>query len=232
MFERRRLDGRLASLRGFSTDALDRAGVGIGRAAGYGFAGPRATLEELRLLLPVRDAERRTVGLLAIAPNPTSRAEPKVLARPGTPRLPLELVEVEEPLTLVVLAVTEGEPDCLTAASAGIPAVGVPGLGGFAAHAARIAELVREHGFERAILIPDGDAAGRASFQELAASIDAAGAPAVLADVLEDGADVGSALVALAAELELERPEISPTERRHVAGAVLLSLTEGGTRNV
>jgi hypothetical protein len=221
---RRHYDGRLAELRGFSTAALDRAGVGIGRPASFGFRGPRAALAELRLLLPVRDALRRPVGLLAAAPNPERRHEPKVLARPGTPRLPLELVDVDEPLAPVLLC-AEGELDALAAASAGLPAVGVPGVGGYARHAARIAELVREHGLEHALLIPDGDTAGRRAFHELAGAIAAAGAPAVLADVLADGADVGSALLELAAAVALERPYLSRDARRREAGRRLLSFT-------
>ena len=222
-FERRRYDGRLAELRGFSTAALDLAGVGVGFPAAYDFRGPRAVLDELRLLLPVRDELRRPVGLLAVAPNPRRRHEPKVLALPGTPRLPLELVDDEEPLAPVLLC-TEGELDAIAAASAGLRAVGVPGVGGYARHAARIAELIRLHDLERVLLIPDGDAAGRRAFRELAGAIAAAGAPAVLADVLDEGADVGSVLVELAAELELERPELDVDERRREAGRRLLAL--------
>jgi hypothetical protein len=223
--ERRRYDGRLAELRGFSTAALELAGVGIGRPAAFGFAGPRGALEELRLLLPVRDERRRPVGLLAIAPNPERRHEPKVLARLGSPRLPLELAGVDEPLATMLL-VTEGELDAIAAASAGIPAVGVPGVAGYGRHASRIAALVCELELERAVLVPDADAAGRRAFRELADAIDAAGVPSVLADVLDDGVDVGAALLELAGALELERPELSLDDRRRRAGRRLLSLTE------
>ena len=220
---RRRYDGRLAELRGFAPEILDLAGVGVGRAVAFGFRGPRAALAELRLLLPVHDERHRPVGLLAIAPNPERRHEPKVLARPGTPRLPLELAAITDPIAPLLL-IAEGEGDSATAASAGIPAVGVPGLGGFERHAERVAELVRELGLEYAVLIPDGDAAGRSSFRALAQAIAAAGAPATLADVLPDGADVGSELVRLAGELELEHPELSQGERRRAAGLRLLEL--------
>jgi hypothetical protein len=223
VFERRRLDGRLAELRGFAPAVLDLAGASIGRAAGYGFAGPRAALGELRLLVPSRDERGRTVGLLAIAPNPTRRHEPKLLALAGRPRLPLELVTIPEPVARVLL-VAEGELDGIAAASAGIPAVGVPGAGGFERHAVRIVELAREHGLERAVLVPDADAAGRASFRALAEAIEDAGAPATFADVLDDSADVGSTLVDLAAELELARPDLSPNDRRRAAGRRLLEL--------
>ena len=126
---------------------------------------------------------------------------------------------IAEPIEPVLL-VAEGELDALAAASAGIRAVGVPGVGSYARHAGRIAELVREHGLERALLIPDADEAGRSSFRELARAIAAAGAPAVCADVLEDGADVGAELVRLAAELDPAAPA-----RRHVAGRALLART-------
>jgi Toprim-like len=224
VFERRRLDGRLGELRGFAPSVLDLAGVGVGRPTGYGFAGPRAALDELRLLVPSRDEAGRTVGLLAIAPNPTKRREPKLLALAGRPRTLLELVEVDVPLAPVLL-VCEGELDALAAASAGIAAVGVPGVGGFERHAARIAALVRERSLERALLVPDADAAGRSSFRELAAAIAAAGALATFADVLEHGADVGSELVRLAGELERVRPELDAVGRRREAGRALLALT-------
>jgi Toprim-like len=223
VYERRRLDERLGELRGFSRDVLDRAGVGIGRAAGYGFAGPRAALREPRLLVPSKDERGRTVGLLAIAPNPERRAEPKLLALAGAPRVLLELAAIPEPVARMLL-VCEGELDALAAASAGVPAAGVPGIGGFERFAGRIAELVLEHGLERALLVPDADGAGRASFRELAAAIAAAGAPAVYADVLERGKDVGSELVRLAGELELELPELDAAGRRRAAGRALLAL--------
>jgi hypothetical protein len=223
-FERRRFDARLGELRGFTTEALELAGVAIGRPAGYGFRGPRPALDELRLLLPVRDARRRPVGLLAIAPNPGHRHEPKVLARPGTPRLPLELLDVDEPLAPFLL-VCEGELDAIAAASVGLRVVGVPGIGGYGRHAARIAELVRELALEQALLIADGDDAGRRAFRELAVAIAAAGARAVFADVLEAGSDVGSFLVEVA--LELGRPELPPGERRREAGRRLLTLATG-----
>lgn len=227
--DRRRYDERLAELRGFAPAVLDVAGVGVARPAAFGFRGPRPALDEVRLLLPVRDERRRPVGLLAIAPNPRRRHEPKVLARPGTPRLLLDLVDVDEPLAPVLLP-TEGELDAIAAASAGIRAVGVPGVAGYARHAARIAELVLELELEHALLIPDGDEAGRRAFRELAAAIAAAGAPAVLADVLDDGADVGSALVRLAAAVALERPELTSERCRREAGRRLLSLTTKGGR--
>jgi Toprim-like len=222
-FERRRVDARLAELRGFAPDVLDAAGVAIGRPAGYGFRGPRRALRELRLLLPVRDERRGPLGLLALAPNPARRAEPKILARPGSPRRLLELLDVDEPLAPLLL-VCEGELDALTVASAGLRAIGVPGVAGFPRHAARIAELVRKLELELALLLPDADDAGRRAFYELAAAIAAAGAPAVFADVLDDGADVGSFLVEAADELERERPELAPADRRREAGRRLLSL--------
>jgi hypothetical protein len=94
--------------------------------------------------------------------------------------------------------------------------VGVPGVGASARYAARIAELIAERGLAGALLVPDGDAAGRSSFRELAAAIAAAGGPSTFADVLPDGADVGSELVRLA------NAELPVTERRREAGRLLL----------
>jgi hypothetical protein len=220
---RPRFDSRLGELRGFTTEALEAAGVGIGRARDFGFRGPRAALEELRLIVPTRDRDRRLVGLLAVAPNPSRRAEPKLLALAGTPRLPLELLSIASPIA-PVLIVTEGELDAIAAASSGLPAIGVPGVGGFARHAARIAELVHEHGLEHALLVPDADDPGRRAFRELAEAIANAGAPTIYADVLEDGSDVGSYLVAIAAELARSRPEIASEDRPRAAGRSLLDL--------
>lgn len=222
VYERRRLDGRLEELRGFAPAVLDAAGVGIGRAAAYGFAGPRAALGELRLLVPSRDERGRIVGLLAIAPHPVQRHEPKLLALPGRPRSLLELVDVDEPLAPVLL-VCEGELDGLATASAGIPAAGVPGVGGFERYAARIAALVLEHDLERALLVPDADNAGRSSFRSLARELEHAGMSATVADVLEDGFDVGSELVRLAGAVDLERPELDAAGRRREAGRQLLA---------
>jgi Toprim-like len=151
------------------------------------------------------------------------RAEPKILARPGSPRRLLELLDVDKPLAPLLL-VCEGELDALTVASAGLRAIGVPGVAGFPRHAARIAELVRELELELALFLPDADDAGRRAFYELAAAIAAAGAPAVFADVLDDRADTGSFLVEAAAELDRERPELAPADRRREAGRRLLSL--------
>ena len=220
--DRRRYDDRLGELRGFVPDALDLAGVGIGRAAEYGFVGPWPALDELRLLVPGRDELGRIVGLLAIAPNPEQRAEPKLLALARRPRTLLELAAVPAPIAPMLL-VAEGELDALAAASVGIPAVGVPGVGGFDRHAARIAELVRCFGLELALLMPDADEAGRRSFRALASAIGDAGATAVFADVLPDGADVGTELVRLAAELELVRPELATSDLRREAGRQLLA---------
>lgn len=220
--DRHPYDDRLGELRGFTPDALDLAGVGIGRAAEFGFVGPWPALDELRLLVPSRDELGRVVGLLAIAPNPEHRAEPKLLALARRPRTLLELATVPAPIAPVLL-VAEGELDALAAASSGIPAVGVPGVGGFERHTARIAELVGRNGLELALLVPDADEAGRRSFRALASAIANAGAAAVFADVLPDGTDVGTELVRHAAALELDRPGLATSELRREAGRRLLA---------
>lgn len=220
---RRRFDARLAELRGFASDVLDLAGVGVGYPHEFGFLDPvgNGALHELRLLVPVRERGGRAVGLLAVAPNPERRADPKVLARHGSARtgLLLELWMIPNPITNLVL-VCEGELDAITAASCAIPSVGAHDR----ADAPRIAEIVRERAFDYALLIPDADRAGRRAFGELAAALTTADVAAKYADVLPYGADVGSELVRLTAALAHEQPQLTDEERRREAGRLLLTL--------
>ncbi len=77
-----------------------------------------------RITIPVRDDERRLIGLLRYQPWPQPR-EPKMLATAGSRRALLPH-PAAEPSTHVLLV--EGEPDMIAARSRGLPAIAVPGV--------------------------------------------------------------------------------------------------------
>ena len=199
-------------------DVLDELGVGVATAYSFGLRSPaiRDAALELRLSIPLRQ-DGRLVGALFVAPNPSRRAEPHVLALPGSRRVLLDAAGARE--LGGVLLVAEGELDALTAASCGIPAIGVPGIGSRRAHVAAIAKRAAELGVE-ALLVADADRPGRAGADELAEAIASAGITAVYADVLAPGDDVGAFLHGRALEASG-----SNLERCRTAGRALLSLT-------
>ena len=80
-----------------------------------------------RITIPVRDDERRLIGLLRYQPWPQPR-EPKMLASAGSRRALLPH-PAAEPSTNVLLV--EGEPDMIAARSRGLPALAVPGVDGW-----------------------------------------------------------------------------------------------------
>ena len=103
--------------------------------------------------------------------------------------------------------------------------VGVPGVGSATAHAERIAALVKGRRYRSAILVPDADEAGRAGFANLAGRLRELNVErVVLADVLDDGDNVGGYLTraALAAAG-------SPAQRCAIAGAALRALLDQST---
>ena len=77
-----------------------------------------------RITIPVRDDERRLIGLLRYQPWPQP-GEPKMLATAGSRRALLPH-PAAEPSTHVLLV--EGEPDMIAARSHGLPAIAVPGV--------------------------------------------------------------------------------------------------------
>jgi len=80
-----------------------------------------------RITIPVRDDERRLIGLLRYRPWPQPR-EPKMLATVGSRRALLPH-PAAEPSTHVLLV--EGEPDMIAARSRGLPAIAAPGVDGW-----------------------------------------------------------------------------------------------------
>ncbi|MEU7814079.1 toprim domain-containing protein [Pseudonocardia sp. NPDC049154] len=94
-----------------------------------------------------------------------------------------------------VIAITEGELDAIVATEAGIPAVAVPGVKGWADAWAFCFE-----GYRRVLVIGDGDEAGRSFAERLADHIDSARAVP-----MPDGHDVTSLVLEQGPEALRER---------------------------
>jgi hypothetical protein len=77
-----------------------------------------------RVVIPVRDAERRLVALMRYQP-PWRRSGPKLLAEPGSRR---SLFPSPAALGGGDVWLVEGHPDALAAHSIGLPALAVPGV--------------------------------------------------------------------------------------------------------
>ena len=84
-------------------------------------------VDRRRITIPVRDDERRLIGLLRYQPWRRPR-EPKMLATAGSRRA-LTPHPAAEPSTHVLLV--EGEPDMIAARSRGLAAIAVPGVDGW-----------------------------------------------------------------------------------------------------
>jgi hypothetical protein len=84
--------------------------------------------------IPVRDHDRRLVGLLQYQPQPKP-GQPKMRAALGSRRrlLPHPAAELSEQILLV-----EGEPDMIAARSRGLPAISIPGVDAWRAEWARL----------------------------------------------------------------------------------------------
>jgi hypothetical protein len=102
------LIGKLARDRGWLYATMMELEIGVDRG---------------RITIPVRDDERRLIGLLRYQPWPHPR-EPKMLASPGSRRA-LVPHPAAEPSTHVLLV--EGEPDMIAARSRGLRAIATPG---------------------------------------------------------------------------------------------------------
>ncbi len=128
---------------------------------------------------------RVTLGAVRYKPG-AGENETKALAVKGSKR---DLWPDPATVTGNVLYLVEGEPDAVTAATLGLPAVGVPGAGKWEpGWAARIAA-----GRERVVIVVDADEPGRKAGQKWAADI-AAHCPDVrivdLASSRDDGSDL------------------------------------------
>jgi hypothetical protein len=125
---------RLAEMKGWTPAALLSLGVGW---------------DGHRVRLPVRDADGRLANVLGYLPN----GSPKMLALRGRSRdlFPSpETFALDAPVWLV-----EGEPDAISLASLGVPAVAVPGAGGWRS------EYASRFAGRDVVVCFDCDAAGR-----------------------------------------------------------------------
>ncbi len=106
---------------------------------------------------------RVTLGSVRYLPG-AARGETKSLAVKGSRR---DLWPDPATVKGDVVYVVEGEPDAVTAAQLGLPAVAIPGAGSWRPEwAARIA-----HGRERVVIVADGDQPGRTAARTWAAAI-------------------------------------------------------------
>jgi AAA domain len=172
---------------------------------GVGFDGTRVTI-------PERDAGGRLVGLLRYAPAPfRSNGEPKTLAEPGSKR---DLFPAPELIEGPEVWIVEGEPDAVAATALGLPAVGVPGTGGWRKVWAR-----RFEGRDVVVLM-DCDAAGRLAAKKIAEDLLswAASVRVIALDPdRDDGYDLGdflAAKVATPAELPAALRRLREMERQ------------------
>ena len=105
---------RLYELRGWTRSAL--AGLAVG-FDGSGRDGPRLTF-------PIRDRDGELVNVCRYTPNPKA-GERKMLSLSGRPR---DLFPPPETIDGDDAWIFEGEPDGITAATIGLPAVAIPGV--------------------------------------------------------------------------------------------------------
>ena len=167
---------RLAELRGWEAAALSRLEVGWSE-------------REQRATFTVTDETATPVGHLRYQADPNRRngERAKMLADAGSARqlFPApETIANDEPVD-GVLVLTEGEPDCVSAWSAGFAAVGVPGVEGW-----RDEYAVRFTGRRwRVYVVFDCDTQGRDAAMPIVESLIAAGVDARLVDLGPDRDD-------------------------------------------
>jgi putative DNA primase/helicase len=121
---------------------------------------------------------------------------PKMVADAGTTREPWPRPEVIEGPTLYVV---EGEPDALSMAELGLPAVAYPGVGKASSEWPHRLIYGPDGRRERVVFLSDCDDGGRKKARALAGDVAALGVSAFVADLAaerRDGFDVGDLLVA------------------------------------
>lgn len=162
---------KLEKLRGWTAEACERLGLGLGLDFDSG-----------RVVFPYRDAAGALVGVGRYQPNPDRRnGSPKVLAAPGSRRelFPApETLETSEPVWLV-----EGEPDAVRGTSLGLAAVAVPGV-----QAWRPAWAPRFKG-RSVVVCMDCDQPGREAAQRIAADLSGTASEARVLDLKPDRDD-------------------------------------------
>jgi len=166
----------------------------------------RAVLEDIgvgfdseRYVLPVRDADGALVGTVRYLPPQLRGEQVKLTADKGSRRELFPAPESEAPDVVLV----EGEATALTARSAGLAAIAVPGSGAWRPEwARRLAPL------SPILIVPDCDDVGRGAARTWAAELHAAGAVVRILDIAperSDGYDVGDLLAEASTPDELRR---------------------------
>lgn len=157
---------RLAALKGWTPEVLDRLGVG--------FDGERVTF-------PVRDGDGALVNVLRYLPG----GSPKTVALKGRPR---DLFPAPEAIEADELWIVEGEPDAVSAAMVGLAAIGLPGV----PHVTAVSPW-RFYG-RRVVIALDCDPPGRTAAHTLASRLTALTRTVRVLDLdplREDGYDLG-----------------------------------------
>jgi len=136
-----------------------------------------------RIVIPVHDHGGELVAVLRYNPR-AERRGPKLIAQPGSRRT---LYPAPETIAAGELVVVEGEPDAIAAHSAGLPAIAVPGSGGWRPHWA--ARFVGRD----VLVVADADLDGRRLARTIVAQLHHAGVGARAIDLhpdRHDGADL------------------------------------------
>lgn len=168
---------RLAELKGWTLDAIRRLGLG---------------LDAGRVVIPVLGpgGPREIKGVLRYQPS-SAKADglPKMMAAPGVPR---ELFPPPEFVDDSTIWLVEGEPDAISATSIGLPAVGIPGAGGWRS------EWAERFSGRNVVVCCDCDGPGRGLAARVADDlVDHATTVRVvdLAAARDDGYDIGEFIV-------------------------------------
>jgi len=197
---------RLEELRGWTGGTV--------RALGLGLDGER-------VIVPTRRSGGALVNLLRYVPDPERRnGGPKLLAEKGCPR---DLFPAPETLEGGVAWIVEGEPDAVAGHSLGLPAVAVPGTGGWRA------EWAERFTGGRVVVCLDCDRQGREAAQRIARDLSDHAAEVRVLDLdpkRDDGYDLGDLTLEASRNGEAERAELRRLLERMAAKAPPLELPE------
>jgi hypothetical protein len=164
---------RLAELRGWTVETIQRLGL---------------RMEGDRVVIPVRNEQAEIVGLCRYAPNPEKRRGPKMVAAGARELFPApESYEAGGTCWLC-----EGEADAIAAVSAGLTAVGVPGVATW-----KVGWVNRFQRFNRVVIVFDADKAGRDAAHARARTLSTLMSATVvdLAPARTDGYDVSDVVL-------------------------------------
>ncbi len=137
---------RLGELRGWSREAIERFEVGVDAT----YANPKGGGP---IVFPSRDESGVLTGCVHYQPNPKKRADGASKSWASGPR---QLFPAPESIEGDVAWIVEGESDALAAHSAGLPAVGVPGVEGW-----KNTWRSRFGRFRSVVVCPDADEPGQ-----------------------------------------------------------------------